>query len=105
PWLEQQPKFELRRHCHVTGLDFDRSSGRVRGVQYLDLATGESFLQPGATVVLAAFTLTNTRLLLSAGIGRPYDAESGTGVVGKNFCYQANSGIALFFPNRWLNPF
>ena len=105
PWLEKQPKFELRRHCQVTGLDFDRTSGRVRGVQYLDLTTGESFLQPGATVVLAAFTLTNTRLLLSAGIGRPYDPASGTGVVGKNFCYQANSGIALFFPNRWLNPF
>lgn len=104
PWLEKQPKFELRRHCQVTGLDFDRTSGRVRGVQYLDLTTGQSFLQPGATVVLAAFTLTNTRLLLSAGIGHPYDPASGTGVVGKNFCYQANSGIALFSPTDGSTP-
>lgn len=105
PWLEQQPGFTLRRFSHVLGLDYDRDTKRVRGVRYLDLQTGEEFLQPGGAVVLAAFTLTNTKLLLTGGIGRPYDAATGSGVVGKNFCYQANSGIPLFFPKLWLNPF
>ena len=40
----------------------------MRGVRYLDLLTGEECFQPADVVVLAAFTLTNTRLLLSAGI-------------------------------------
>jgi len=105
PWLSRQPGFELRTHCHVLGLDFDRSAGRIRAVRYLDLQTGEEVLQPCQTAVLAGFTLTNARLLLAGGIGRPYDPASGTGVVGKNFCYQASAGIPLFFRDRWLNPF
>jgi gluconate 2-dehydrogenase alpha chain len=105
PWLEQQPGFELRSRCHVLGLEHDPLDGRVRGVRYLDLLTGEEIFQPAGAVVLAAFTMTNTRLLLSGGIGRPYDPATGQGVVGKNFCFQANSGIAMFFPHRWMNPF
>jgi gluconate 2-dehydrogenase alpha chain len=105
PWLEKQTNFELRRHCQVLGLDYDPAAGRVRGVRYLDLMSGEEYLQPGGVVVLAAFTMTNTKLLLTAGIGRPYDPVTGAGVVGKNFCYQINTGIAIFMRNRWLNPF
>ncbi|MDB6169600.1 MAG: family oxidoreductase [Verrucomicrobia bacterium] len=105
PWLARQPGFELRTHSHVTGLDYDPVAKRVRGVKYLDLVTSEEVCQPGGAVVLAGFTLTNTRLLLGGGIGRPYDPVSGGGVVGKNFCYQANSGISMFFRDRWLNPF
>ena len=105
PWLEQQPHFELRRYCQVLGLDYDHAAQRVRGVRYLDLLTGIEYFQPGGVVVLAAFTMTNTKLLLTGRIGRPYDPATGEGVVGKNFCYQANSGIALFMRNRWLNPF
>ena len=77
----------------------------ARGVRYLNLLTGEECYQPASVVVLAAFTLTNTKLLLTGKIGRPYDAATGEGVVGKNFCYQANSGIPLFFKDRWINPF
>lgn len=105
PWLEQQPNFELRSRCHVRGLDYDRATGTVRGVRYVDLVTGEEIYQPAGAVVLAAFTMTNTRLLLSGGIGRPYDAATGEGVVGRNFCYQANSGISIFMRDRWINPF
>ena len=105
PWLEKQAQFELRRHCHVVSVDTDRGSGRARGVTYLNLLTGETCFQPASVVVLSAFTLANTRLLLSSGIGRAYDPATGQGVVGKNFCYQANSGIPLFFRDRWINPF
>lgn len=105
PWLEQRPSFKLHRHCHVLGVDHDRDAGRVRGVRYLDVMTGEECFQPANVVVLAAFTLTNTKLLLAGGIGRRYDPTTGEGVVGKNFCFQANSGINLFFRDRWINPF
>ena len=30
---------------------------------------------------------------------------TGSGVVGRNFCYQANSGLAVFMRDRWINPF
>lgn len=105
PWLEQQPRFELRRFCQVLAVDYDRSAARARGVRYLNLLTGEECFQPASVVVLAAFTLANTKLLLTGGIGRAYDPSTGEGVVGKNFCFQANSGIPLFFRDRWINPF
>ena len=105
PWLEQRRSFEVRPHAHVLGIDYDRAAHQVRGVRYLDVLTGEEILQPADTVILAAFTLTNTRLLLAGGLGRAYDPATGAGVVGKNFCYQVNSGIEMFFRDRWMNPF
>lgn len=105
PWLEKQPRFELRRHAQVLAVDYDPAARHARGVRYLNLLTGEECYQPASVVVLAAFTLTNTKLLLTGKIGRPYDAATEEGVVGKNFCYQANSGIPLFFKDRWINPF
>ncbi|MEO6875227.1 MAG: GMC family oxidoreductase [Opitutaceae bacterium] len=105
PWLEHQPGFKLQQGAQVTALDYDDKAGRVRGVRYIDLLTGVEHLQPADAVVLAGFTLTNAKLLLSGGIGRRYDPVTGQGVVGRNFCYQANSGMDLFFPGRWLNPF
>jgi gluconate 2-dehydrogenase alpha chain len=105
PWLLQQKGFSLRPLAHVLGVEHDGASRRATGVRYLDLTAGEECFQPADAVVLAAFTLANTRLLLLAGLGRPYDPASGEGVVGKNFCYQANSAVPLFFRDRWLNPF
>ena len=46
-------------------------------MRYLDLLTGEEYEQPADVVVLAAFTMTNTRLLLLDGIGTPYDPAIG----------------------------
>jgi len=105
PWLAQQPHFELRTRSHVLELVRTSGSDRITGVRYLDLASGEEVFQPADLVVLAGFTLTNTRLLLAGNIGRRYDPTSGEGVVGRNFCYQASTGIPLFFRDRWLNPF
>jgi len=105
PWLARQPRFELRKHSHVLAVDHDPAAGRARGVRYLDLTTGEEYFQSADAVVLAGFTMTNTRLLLAGGIGRAYDPATGTGVVGRNFCFQANSGLAVFMPRRWMNPF
>jgi gluconate 2-dehydrogenase alpha chain len=105
PWLSRHKGFELRTGMHVTGIDYDRKAKRVRGVRYIDLRTGEEYIQPADIVVLAAFTMTNNKLLLMSGIGRPYDPQTRRGVVGRNFCHQTMSGVNVFFPNRWINPF
>jgi len=105
PMLEKRPGFELRRFCHVLEVKYDAAAGRATGVRYVDLISGEEYFQPADIVVLSAFTLTNTRLLLLGGIGQPYDPATGRGVVGRNFCYQVQSGIGLYFKNRWFNPF
>ena len=105
PVLRTRRGFELRTRAQVSHVDYDRASRRALGVRYLDLDSGEECEQPADVVVLAAFTMTNTRLLLLSGIGTPYHAAAHRGVVGKNFCYQTLSGVNLFFKNRWINPF
>jgi len=78
--------------------------GKATGVSYVD-AKGEEVVQPADLVVLASWTLNNTRLLLLSKIGEAYDAASGKGQVGRNFTHQANSrGVVLFF-DRPLNRF
>ena len=105
PLLRKRPSFEVRLRSHVLDLVYDRRAKRVRGVRYVDLETGEEFEQPADIVVLAAFTMTNTQLLLTSKIGRAYDPRTRTGVVGKNFCHQTMSGVSVFFKDRWINPF
>lgn len=104
PWLIRQPRFELRQLSQVLSIDHDPKARRVRGVRFLDLLTGEECFQPADVVVLAAFTLSNVRLLLRSGIGEPYRPGLG-GVVGRNLCFQTNSGVPVFFKEHWINPF
>src|SRR5260370_33316389 len=49
--------------------------------------------------------MSNTKFLLMAGIGTPYNPKTGHGVVGKNFCHQTMSGTKVFLKDRWINPF
>lgn len=105
PWLARQKGFELRTGAHVTGIDYDKQSKKVTGVRYIDLETGEDRIQPADVVVLGAFTMTNTQILLVSGIGKPYDPQTRRGAVGKNFCHQTMSGVNVFFRDRWINPF
>ena len=105
PMLRERKGFEVRLRCHVLGIEYDAARKRVTGVHYVDLLSGQEYLQPADVVMLGAFTMSNTRLLLTSRIGRPYDPDRNTGVVGKNFCYQANSGVSLFMKDKWFNPF
>ena len=93
PMLLKRPSFELRTQCHVLGVDYDRDAKRVRGVRYLDLMTGEEYEQPADIIVLASFTMSNTKYMLMSGIGTPYDPRTGIGNVGRNFCHQTMSGL------------
>ena len=41
---------------------------------------------PPISLCCRAYPFNNTLLLLTAGIGEPYDPRTGKGVVGKNYC-------------------
>jgi gluconate 2-dehydrogenase alpha chain len=55
--------------------------------------------------VLSAYILANVRLLLLSGIGKPYDPQTGEGVVGKNYAYQITSSVNVFYDDKIMNPF
>lgn len=105
PMLLARPNFELRLHCQVTHVEYDARARRATAVRYTDRLTGQEYRQPAEVIVLSAFTMTNTRLLLVSGIGRAYDPQTRRGVVGRNFCHQTNSSITVFTKDRWINPF
>src|SRR6202012_3211359 len=105
PMLAGRKGFEVRLRCQVLDIVYDAAGKKVTGVRYIDLMSGQQYEQPADVVILGAFTMTNAKLLLTSKIGRPYDPLTNTGVVGKNFCYQANSNVALFMKDKWFNPF
>ena len=105
PALLPDPKFSLRTHACVRELVYDEAAKKVRAVRYLDLQSGEEFEQPAGIVILGAYVFNNTLLMLTSGIGKPYNPATGTGVVGKNYCYQVGGGVQVFVKNKELNPF
>ena len=74
-------------------------------MQYVNVLTGEEIEQPADLVIIAAYQLSNVHLMLLSGIGKPYDPETQTGVIGKNYAYQAGAGVTLFFEDKSFNPF
>lgn len=105
PALRQHENFELRTQAHVLRVNTDSTGTKATGVTYLD-ANGQEVEQPANLVVLSAFQLHNVRLLLLSKIGKPYDPVTGEGVVGRNYAYQMNGGVKLFFDKESdFNPF
>ncbi len=97
--------YEIRPNCKVirvnTGPD-----GLATGVNYVD-SQGKEQEQPANLVILAAFTLTNVRLmLLSRGGKHPNGIGNDRGLVGKNYTYQHfTSPVAGLFSGRHFNLF
>ena len=104
PALRQDKRFELRSQAYVSRLIYEKAAKKVRAVVYIDRRTGEEIEQPADLVVLCAYPFNNTLLLLTAGIGEPYDPVTAKGVVGKNYCQQTNSSVTLFVDDE-INPF
>lgn len=105
PALFQKKNFSLKTRAQVIRINTDSTGKKATGVTYID-AYGQEVEQPADLVILSAFQLHNVRLLLLSKIGKPYDPKTGEGVVGKNFAYQMNSGISLFFDqSQNFNPF
>jgi gluconate 2-dehydrogenase alpha chain len=106
PALLADPKFELRNYAQVKELVYDKAARKVRAVRYIDLRTGEEYEQAAGIVILGAYVFNNALLMLTAGIGEPYDYKTGKGAVGKNYCYQVGAGnVTVFFDNKEINPF
>ncbi len=103
PVLLKKPNFSYRTHCNVTRVNLDASGKRAVGVTYVD-AQGDTYEQPADMVILCAYVTHNVHLLLLSGIGEPYDPQTNTGVVGRNYAYQTESSVAVF-TDKNLNPF
>jgi gluconate 2-dehydrogenase alpha chain len=104
PVLMKKRNFELRTDSEVLRIDLDGPGKMAKGVTYVD-TSDEEFFQPADIVLLCAYGLHNVRLMLLSGIGKPYDPRSGEGVVGRNYCYQTNAGMQVFFDDKNFNPF
>jgi len=102
PVAQQTGNLELRTHSNVIRILKDGS--KVTGVLYVDTITGEEFEQPAEVVVVASYVFNNARLLLNSKIGKPYNSADGTGVIGKNYCYQVSSASSMmFFEDKEFN--
>ena len=104
PALYKQKTFELRALGNVIKVNTDSTGKQATGVTYID-ARGREIEQPAGIVVLASYCFNNTRLLLLSGIGKPYDPQTGRGVVGRNYSYQTGGRVHVFFDDREFNPF
>jgi gluconate 2-dehydrogenase alpha chain len=106
PALLADQRFELRDHAHVKELVYDKAARKVKAVRYVDTRNGEEYEQPAGLVILGAYVFNNVLLMLTSGIGEPYDYRTGKGVVGKNYCYQVTgTNVAVFFQDKEINPF
>src|SRR5712691_4810488 len=105
PVALRNPNVDLRTHCWATKVLKDSTGKKATGVAYVNVLTGEEIEQPADLVVLAAYGLSNVHLMLLSGIGKPYDAEAQTGVIGKNYAYQGGANVGLFFEGTSFNPF
>jgi gluconate 2-dehydrogenase alpha chain len=105
PVLLGDPLFDLRCDSWVTELVYDRAARKVTGVRYVDMNSGAEYEQPADMVALCAYPFSNTKLMLLSGIGTPYDPLTGTGTVGKNYCYQVTGTVPVFFEDEDINPF
>ena len=102
PVAQETGNLDLRTHANVTRILNDGT--KATGVIYVDALTGEEFEQPAEVVVVASYVFNNARLLLNSGLGKPYNPADGTGVIGKNYCYQVSSGYStLFYNDREFN--
>lgn len=109
PALLSEARFTLRSGAWVSQILYDRQArpgkGKAHGVLYTDTASGETYEQPADLVIVAGYVFTNTKLLLTSGIGRPYDPATGKGAVGRNYAYQTGGGVQVFLKDAALNPF
>jgi len=101
PVLANRKNFQLRTGSWVRRIV--HKDGRATGIQFAD-ASGEEFFQPAATVILASFSLNNTRLLALSKIGATYDPVARKGTLGRNLTHQVGAGTRVFF-DKPLNAF
>ena len=101
PVLQKRKNFTLRTGCNVRRVL--HSGGKAEGLAYLD-ASGEEIQQPASIVILASWTLNNSRLLMLSKIGDAYDPNTGKGTLGRNLTHQVSQSTRIFC-DKPLNAF
>ena len=101
PVLAKRKDFALRTGCNVRRVI--HKDGKAVGLTYLD-AAGEEFMQPAGIVIVASWTLNNSRLLRLSKVGTPYDPATGKGTLGRNLTHQVNQATRIFY-DKPLNAF
>jgi gluconate 2-dehydrogenase alpha chain len=105
PVLLKSQNFTLRTQCQVLRINLDKSRKVATGVTYVD-ASGRETEQPARLVIVGTYAFNNVRMLLLSGIGTPYDPKTTRGVVGRNYAYQTQSSVQVFYDQKVnINPF
>jgi gluconate 2-dehydrogenase alpha chain len=87
PYALSTGRYEIRANSEVLRVETG-DDGKATGVSYID-ASGEEHFQPAELVVVSAFTLENSRmLLLSTSKKHPKGIGNDRGRVGRNYTYQ-----------------
>jgi gluconate 2-dehydrogenase alpha chain len=102
PVLARRANFRIETGAWVRRVEHE--TRQARGVVYRNSA-GEEVFQPAGIVVLASWTLNNTRLLLLSKIGEAYDPASGKAGAGSNLTHHISIPASLAFFDKPLNRF
>ncbi|SDW67296.1 GMC family oxidoreductase [Roseicitreum antarcticum] len=103
--IKEHENFEIRFDAQVLRVMKSADGKTATGVVYQD-KRGVEYFQPADVVCLNAFSLWNVHLMLVSGLGQPYDPETRTGVVGRNYSYQTIASVSAFFDDTVVtNPF
>ncbi|MFG6533847.1 GMC family oxidoreductase [Sulfitobacter sp. 1A16787] len=94
--IKDHENFEIRLNAQVLRIEKSEDGKTATGAIYLD-ENGEEVFQPADTICMNAYALWNVHLMLVSGLGKPYDPETRTGVVGRNYSYQTVAGVDAFF--------
>jgi gluconate 2-dehydrogenase alpha chain len=94
--IKDHDNFDLRLGMWVQRIEKSADGRTATGVTYVD-EDGQEYFQPADIVLVCAYALWNAHLLLHSGLGQPYDPETRTGVVGRNYAYQTITGITIFY--------
>lgn len=94
--------FQLRVGANVVEIITDEDDdSKVSGVKFVDVMTGEEFIQPADIVALTSYIFNNYKLLAVSDIGEQYDPETEEGTLGRNYCYQIFGGATGFFDEQF----
>ncbi len=100
--VRDSENFALRTHARVVRILTD-TDGHATGVEYLD-RNGRFIEQRARTVILAAYTYENVRLMfLSGDARRPDGLGNNTGQLGRHYMTKQFAHVDGYFPDQIFN--
>lgn len=106
PRLLKEKNFRLLQDAYATRVLLDRRSGKVSGVEYVDMKTRQTRSLACKVLVLAASAVQTTRLLLASHpTSKPEGIANSSGLLGKNLMFhieaKAGATFAASFPQAY----